>query len=90
MENIDEVKESLLEDLDMFIHLNQDDFDRGKGFVLIQKFIDEKRDSSPSESQSVVDNEEAKEDFYCDWKGDGYPERCAYQCEVCRDYEKSD
>jgi hypothetical protein len=30
---------SFLEDLEMFMKLNEDDFDRGKGMVLLQRFI---------------------------------------------------
>lgn len=33
--------EEILISLDSYIHCNQDDFDRGHGFVLIQKFIEE-------------------------------------------------
>lgn len=90
MGNTNEALESFIEDLDVFAHQNQDDFDRGKGMALIQQFISEIRDSAPSENQSVVDNEQAKKDFYCDWKGDGYAEKCAYQCDVCKEYQKSD
>ena len=81
MEN---VKESILEDLENFIHLNQDDFDRGKGFILIQKFISEKRDSDQSEALSVGNNEDKKKT--CDICGSSNlygPSHLGYRCVDC-------
>lgn len=69
---MEKVKESILEDLEDFIHLNQDDFDRGKGFNLIQRFISEKRDSAQSEALSVGNNEGKNKPLVCESCGDQY------------------
>jgi len=87
---MEKVKESILEDLETFIHLNQDDFDRGKGFNLIQRFISEKRDSAQSEALSVGNNE-SKENICSTCNGTGEVKdvsHVTWPCVDCHTEEK--
>jgi hypothetical protein len=75
------VKE-LLEDLEMLIINNEDDFDRGKGKHILREFISS-INSASNESLSVRENEDKKK------KCKYYIEDCDNEdncCEICQYY----
>lgn len=63
-----EIKE-LLEDLEMLIINNEDDFDRGKGKFILREFISS-INSAQGENSNVSDNETKRKK--CPWKEDHY------------------
>jgi len=75
---------NILEDLEILILQNEDDFDRGSGKFILRNFIKEKK----SEQLTLTD---VVKPFFCLKKETVIgPQKCDKQCSYCKMEERND